>query len=610
MIDRKAVRVGKQSFLHGALILMAAIALVKVIGALFKIPLAWILTPVGNGYFGNAYALYFPIFSLATAGFPIAISRLVSENSARGRYRDIRQIHTVSIKIFLVLGIVAFSIMFFGAKPYVQYAASNNPGNALPAIYALAPAVLFNSLMAIYRGYYEGLRNMYPTAISEIVEALSKLVFGLSAAILVIRSGLNEFTSKGTVYGIKQATEEYAKMATLPYAAAGAIFGVTIGSVIGFLFLFIYHKKYSDGITEGMLQFSPRPITMHMTTSRLIRTAIPIALGSLAVNLSTLIDSTFLQKRINDIMADHSQVILTMYGSVIPESVVKLNSVPTFLFGCFSNASTLFMLVPAITQAFGVSALPNVTEAWTGGDPTKIKKSIESVLRIVAMITIPAGMGLSVLSTPIANLIYGSTNAPGVIGKILVILGLGAIFAAMSTPINSMLQAVGRVDLPVKLLVAGLAIKLTLNYTLVGIPEINVMGAGTGTLVCYLCITIFSLYFLCRETKILPNFIVIFLKPLLASILCVGAAYFVQNIGMAWGLTVQSRITPTTSYFMKKIISEIASGKFATVLAIAVAGVIYVICMLWFKALNKSDILMLPKGQKIAKILEKHNWIG
>ncbi len=583
---QKAKSVGKQSFLHGALILMVAIALVKIIGALFKIPLSWILTPVGNGYFGNAYSLYFPIFSLATAGFPIAISRLVSENSAKGRYRDIRQIHTVSIKIFLILGIISFCIMFFGAKPYAQYAAANNPQNTLPAIYALAPAVFFNSLMAIYRGYYEGLRNMYPTAISEIVEALCKLIFGLTLSSLIIHMGLSEFSSSGTVYGVKMPSAEYAKIATLPYAAAGAIFGVTIGSVIGFIFLFVYHKRYSDGITHEMLKHSPRPLPMKYTTSTLIKTAIPIAIGSLAVNLSTLIDSTFLQKRINDIMIDNPQVIINMYSNVMPESVIKLNNVPTFLFGCFSNATTLFMLVPAITQAFGVSALPNVTEAWTSGNHKKIKRSIESVLRIVAMITIPAGLGISVLATPIATLIYGANNAPTIIGKILVILGLGAIFAAMSTPINSMLQAVGRVDIPVKLLIVGLFIKLILNYTLVGIPEINVMGAGTGTLICYAFITVFSLYFLCRETKITLNFVTIFLKPILASGICVTVAYFIQKFGEMIGF-----------------------GKIATVIAIFVAALIYAACMLWFKALRKTDIEMLPKGEKIVKILEKHNWI-
>jgi stage V sporulation protein B len=134
----------------------------------------------------------------------------------------------------------------------------------------------------------------------------------------------------------------------------------------------------------------------------------------------------------------------------------------------------------------------------------------------------------------------------------------------------------------------GLIIKLVLNYTLVGIPEVNVMGAGTGTLVCYICITVFSLYFLCREAKVVPNFIAIFLKPLLASVVAVGAAFFIQKIGTA----------------------VIHTGKVATLAAIAVAGVLYIICMLWFRALKKSDLLMLPKGQKIVKILEKHNWIS
>lgn len=587
MEQQKGVKTRRQSFLHGAFILVAAIAIEKIIGALFKIPLAWIITPVGSGYFSNAYSLYSPLFSLATAGFPIAISRLVSENYVRGRYRDIRQIHKSSIKIFLILGILSFSIMVFGAKPYLNYVLGSSTENALPAIYALAPAAFFASMLSIYRGYYEGLRNMYPTAISEVIEALCKLIFGLTAAYFIVKSGLSEYAASGTVYGIKMASVEYAKMATLPYAAAGAIFGVTLGGLFGFLFLAFYHKRNGDGITQEMLCNSPHPHTRKATTSRLIRTAIPIALGSLAVNLSTFVDSTFLQERIGDIMETSPNVLLNMYKGIIPDTVIKLNIVPSFLFGCYSYATNLFMLIPALTQAFGVSALPNVTEAWTQGDPKKIKHSIESVLRIVAMITIPAGLGLSVFSTPIASLVYGSKNAPTITGKILVLLGLAAIFAAMSTPINSMLQAIGRMDLPVKLLVVGLAIKVVLNYTLVGIPEINVMGAGTGTLVCYFLITVLALFFLCREAKITLNFVSILLKPIFASVISIGAAYFVRKLAVT-----------------------VISGRISTCIAIAAAVVLYVLCMLKFKALSRRDILMLPKGQKIVKILEKHNWIS
>ena len=586
MEQRKTAPSKRQSFLHGALILMAAIAIEKVIGALFQIPLTWILTPTGKGYFQNAYSLYAPLYSLATAGFPIAISRLVSESTVRGRYRDVRQIHRASVRIFLFLGLLSFSIMFFGARPYAGYVQSGNPQNALPAIYALAPAVFFTSMMSIYRGYYEGLRNMVPTAVSEVTESLCKLIFGLSAAYLIVRRGMAEYAASGTVFGTPVKTADYARLATLPYAAAGAIFGVTLGGMCGFLFLFFYHKRNRDGITREMLLRSPRPLSLKVTSAKLIRTAVPVALGSLAVNLSTLVDSTFLQMRIRDIMNTSPDVLLGIYKGIIPQSEIKMGLVPSFLFGCFGNATTLFMLVPGITQGLGISALPSVTAAWTQGDPKRLRRSIESVLRVVAMVAIPSGLGLSVLSTPIARLVYRSGNAPEIVGKILVLLGLGAIFASISTPINSMLQAVGRVDIPVKLLVFGLVVKIVLNYTLVGIPEINVMGAGTGTLVCYFLITFLALYFLIRETKVMPNLVAIFLKPLLASIIAVGAAYLVQ-----------------------KYAALAVSGDLATCLSIVVAAVLYLICMLWFRALDRQELLMLPRGQKIVKILEKHHWI-
>ncbi len=586
-MERKsgAVRMRRQSFLHGALILVMAIAIEKVIGALFKIPLAWVLTAIGNGYFGAAYSLYAPLFSLATAGFPIAISRLVSENNTRGRYRDIRQIHSASVRIFLVLGVVSFSVMLLFAGPYVNYAQA---WNALPAIYVLSPAVFFASMMSIYRGYYEGLRNMYPTAISEVIEALSKLVFGLTAAYLVVRFGLAEYAAHGTVYGVAMKSEAYARIATLPYAAAGAIFGVTLGGLFGFLFLWAYHKRNGDGITPQMLYDSPRPLPMKLTVSRLVRTAIPVALGSLAVNLSTLVDSTFLQKRIADIMAASPQVLENMYRGLLQNEVFSTaGGVPTALYGCFTNANTLFMFVPALTQAFGVSALPSVTEAWTGGDPRKLRRSIESVLRIVTLITIPCGLGMSVLSTPIAELVYfRAENSPQIIGKILAILGLASIFAATSTPVNSMLQAVGRVDLPVKFMVVGLTIKVVLNYTLVGIPEINVQGAGTGTLVCYIVIMFLALHSLKKAARVRIRYSAIFLKPVLASAVSVGAAWLIRR-GAA-------RVVP---------------GKLATCVAILAAAVFYVFCILWSRALNRHDVEMLPKGQKIAKILEKYNWI-
>lgn len=584
----------KQSFLHGALILTLSIVIVKLIGMLFKVPLTWIITEEGMGYFGTAYNFYSPIFSLATAGFPIAISKMVSENYTKGNFRDIRQIHRASIPIFLVTGGVGFLIMFFGAGIYVDII--NNPLSRY-AMLALSPAILFSCLSSIYRGYYEGLRNMYPTAFSEVFEALGKLALGLTAAYLILQNGLNEFSSAGTVFGMTVAaaaggmpTEADASAAILPFAAAGAIFGVTFGSFLSFFYLFIYHKVRGDGVSLAQIKTAPKPKTVGRTAKILIKTAFPIGIGAIAINIAGLIDTTFLQTRIKSIVDTAPGAMYAMYEGLIPERNLEVpETIPNFLYGCYTNALTLYMLIPSITQAFGISALPSMTAAWTKGDRGEIKTSMEAVIRITALFSIPAGLGMSALAFPISKLIYGDRGAVEITAMILIIMGIAAIFASLGTPLNSMLQAVGRVDLPVKILCIGLLVKMLVTYVLSGIPEINVLGAGVGTLVCYAFAAVAAVIYLCKITRIVPNMASVFLKPFLAAALCAAAAWGAYTVGV--------QILPDY-------------GKYITLAAILFACVVYVIALLLLKAISKDDILMLPKGQKIAKVLEKHHWIG
>ena len=274
-----------QGFLGGALILLIAVGLVKVIGAFFKIPLNAIIGDVGMGYFGTAYTIYHPIFSLATAGFPVAIARMVSENLERKRYRDVRRLHAVSIPIFLLLGTLACALMLLGSAPFLAFI-NRADQNALPAVYVLAPAVFFGSLSAIYRGYYEGLGDMRPTAFSEVAEALCKLILGLLTAWAVMDRAMEEFASSGTVFGQAVSSMDYARSAALPWAAAGAILGVTVGSVISLVTLWVYHRVQVDGIAQEQLRSSPAPVRRRILVRSLIRTAVPVALGALAVNLS------------------------------------------------------------------------------------------------------------------------------------------------------------------------------------------------------------------------------------------------------------------------------------------------------------------------------------
>lgn len=563
----------QQGFLGGALVLLLAVAIVKGIGALFKIPLNAVIGDVGMGYFGTAYTLYNPVFSLATAGFPVAISRTASEWLARKRYRDVRRLHALSVPIFLLLGALACAFMLLAAPPFLSFI-NRGDQNALAAVYTLAPAVFFGSLSAVYRGYYEGLGDMRPTAFSEVAEAVCKLVIGLSASCFVMHRAMEEYSAAGTVFGSPATSEEYARSAALPWAAAAALLGVTMGSVISFLVLWLTYRLRGDGITREQLARAPAPARRKTIVAALVRTAVPVALGALAVNLSSLVDTAFLQNRMNALMQTDAEALLSQYGSFLRPEDIAQGRVPTALFGCYTNALTLFTIVPAMTQAFGISALPNVTAAWAGGSRVKLEHSVENVLRISALVTMPAGLALSVLADPIARLLgYNPIS-----GRILVLLGLGAVFAAVNVPINSMLQAVGRIDLPVKLLCTGLVIKVGLNYVLTGIPEINVMGAGVGTLVCYFFLAFFGLAALGRETGLHMRLFRLFGKPLLCA--CLAAAAGWQTAALA------HRLWP---------------GRLEALPAMAVFLLVYGMCVLLFRVLRRSDINALPGGEKNCK---------
>jgi len=445
-------------------------------------------------------------------------------------------------------------------------------------------------MMAIYRGYYEGLRNMYPTAVSEIIEALSKLIFGLAGALAAVKYCSNEFSTKGTVFG-NVYSESEAVLTTYSVAASAAIIGVTLGSILGFIYLVIYYKSTGDGITPDMYRAAPKPHSGKSIAKKLVLIAVPIAIGSLVNSIASLIDATFLQTRLGGLMDDPAKanIVLGMYEGLIPaENLANLDTIPNFLYGCYANALTVYMLVSTITQAFGVSALPSLTEYWSRGEMKEVKSSIESILRITCLFCIPAGLGIAALSEPIAALLYGSGSGTQIIARILIILGFAAIFAAVTTPISSMLQAVGRVDLPVKFLMVGLVIKIGLNFILCGIPEVNVLGAGTGSLVCYLLLTLLELIALSKVTKVRIDIKTTFLKPLVCAALCAATAFGVGYFFERFGLSM----------------------RLACLVGIAAAVLVYVISLLITKTIAKSDVLMLPKGEKIAKILEKRGWIG
>ncbi len=559
MSNSKSAR-KQQSFEYGAIILIVATALVKIIGAIFKIPLSNLIGDLGFGYFSSAYDLFIPIYSLAMAGLPIAVSRIVAENMATAKYKDVRQTLKIARRAFFVTGCIGFVLMLCLVKPFVDI--TDPTGQTIYSLFAIAPNIFFCCVMSTYRGYYEGLRNMYPTAISDVIEALGKLILG---------------------YGFAYVT--MILTANVAFAAAAAMVGITVGAMFAAIYLRLNYKFKGDTISEEELATSDEPIPAKSALKALLLISIPVVLTSLANNVASLIDVSMVKLQLSHLVSDSADFLREMYAASIADydatssAVLSNEGIPTFLYGIRGKAFTIYNLVPTIASVLGVSALPVLASSWVVKDRSKIKKNIDSIIKLTALIAMPAGVGLISIGAPVMQLLYKSAASVEIGGPMLRIFGAAAIFAGLSIPITSMLQAIGKQNIPVFNIAIGAVIKIIVNYILVGIPSINVMGAPIGTLCCYLFIFLANIICLIKFTGVVPSITKVFLKPFIASALCGLAAFAVTKFN---------------------------SSNIVTVGAICVAGVVYLIALIALNTFEEEDFLALPGGNKLLKICKRY----
>ena len=537
----------QQSFEYGAIILLCSTALVKIIGAIFKIPLSRLIGDLGFGYFDSAYQLFTPIYSLSMAGLPIAISRVVAEQMQKAKYRDVRKSLKVTKRIFMVTGLGGFLLMLALIYPFVHF--TDATGKTVYSLFAIAPSLFFCCIMSAYRGYYEGLRNMYPTAVSDVIEALGKLILGY-----------------GFAYIIMKITNDVA------LAAAGAMFGVMVGGAAAATFLTLRYKFKGDGIVESELQTAPEPESSKTIAKTIIAIAIPVVVASLANSVSSLVDVSMVKWQLTNMMNQHSDTIREMYKASISDyNVIQAKNglsaltdaeIPTFLYGIRGKAFTLYNLVPTITSVLGVSALPVLATSWTKRDKP--------------LIAMPAGLGFAFLGPEIMSLMYNTTASVEIGGVMLRIYGLAAFFAGLAIPMTSMLQAIGKEKISLRNVAIGAGLKVVVNFIFVGIPSINIKGAAIGTFVSYLFIFTANLLSLIKYTGIKPNFYKTMFKPFVAALAC-GLSTVILDLSNMGGL--------------------------GTIIEIAVAAVVYFVVLIIFNTFEPDDVLSLPKGEKLLNLL-------
>lgn len=591
----KQNRAQGQSLLSGAMLLMLTTIIVHVIGIIYKIPLTAILGPVGRGYFTNAYEIYTPLYAISMAGLPVALSKMVSERMATGKYREVHAVRNEARKLYFITGMTGTVILWLLAWPYTHSNVFIGTPEAFWSVMLIAPSILFACMMSSYRGYYEGLRNMAPTGYSQVFETIGKLVFGLILAKWVQIHGMRQYEAGKDVFGVSCHNVEEAASAIAPFSSAAAIFGVTLGTILGLIYLIIRHRVVGDGITVEMLEGSPEPESGKSLRSQIIRFAIPVVTSSLVLNITNLIDAWSINNRVLSAVKKAPGVFHTMYATELAASNVLDKDIKSFLYGAYGVALDFRNLIPTIIMALGLSAIPVLSGAWATQDATKMKSAIQTVLKTATLLAVPTGFVMAVLAEPVLRILYIGTNAESTISisaPFVAIYGFFALLLAISTPITNMLQAIGRADVPLKALLIGATAKIVCNFILCGIPSINIKGAPVGTIVCYLYIVLHNLIVLLKETKVKVDWVNVLLKPFAAGALSGGVAYLVYRLFVG--------IFPEGAPG-----SRMAGFTWATLLALVVSILAWVLFLAVLRVLTKEDIYSLPKGKKVAKVLEK-----
>ena len=533
-----AKKEAKQNFLGGAAILAAAVAAVKIIGAVYKIPFGNIVGSQGQTYFNVAYNIYNVLLTISTAGLPLAISKLTSQAHTQGRENQKRKLFRTAIWLFFCLGLAGSLLMFFGAEQLANF--MNEPLGYWP-IRALAPAVFCVCLLACMRGYTQGQGNMTPTAVSQVLEALCKLVLGLSLAWYFIRLGLG-----------------------LDMAAAGAILGVTVGTMLSMVYLFAYLFRHRD-TTPGL----DKPDSAGSLMRQVLSIGIPITLSNSAMSIITLIDTKNVLGRLR----------------AIPE----LADSAAELFGQYTFGMNLINLPPSFVYPVTMSLIPFAAAAITRKDNAEAGRIISSAFRLIALLAIPAGVGLSVVGGPALRMLYPNQQADAIAAAPhMRALGIACIFICVMTLTNAILQTYGKEKIPIFTVIAGGVTKIVLNYILVGNPDINIHGAPISTLCCYGVIVALNLYFVWKYSPEKPHYAALFCKPILASAIMGVAVWAVY--GAANG-------------FLAASMGAYGANALATMVGIGCGVVVYAVLVPVLGIIRAEDLKNVRGGEKLARML-------
>lgn len=463
----------RQSFLTGAVILMIANAISKILGAVFKIPLTYILNEEGMAVFNIAFEVYIMFLSFIISGLPFAISKLIAESNSRCEYGRVYKTVQVSTVLLIIIGIAGSIALYFGA-PF--FALAMKEEKAVYAIRMVAPSIFFVALGTGYKSYYQGISNMIPTAVSQVVEAAVKLAAGYYLAVLLIKFGVEK-------------------------TAGGAIMGVTAGEIVAtaiLLLMYVFEKKKPYLRSE---QIGNAEIL-----KELMAIAMPLLCASVVSNAVNIADTTLVRTRLLDggFSADEAR----------------------FLYGAYTGyALTVFHLPVGILATLGVSILPVIAGAVAVDNIKKARTATDIGIRLAVMLSLPCGVIMYTMSGEILSVLFGNTSS----AQMLSVVAPCVVMMCVSQITSAILQSSGKIMLPFFYALIGSAIKIAMEWYLVALPDINIYGSAISSNIAYIVVMILNLRAIRKNLCLKQNIMAIIIKPALAAMLMLAVIYLLKT---------------------------------------------------------------------------------
>ncbi|MDR2939963.1 MAG: polysaccharide biosynthesis protein [Clostridiales bacterium] len=527
------------NFMQQAAILAAASIISRFIGFLYRIPLTDILGDLGNGYYSQGYYIYTFFLIFSSAGLPAAISKMVSTRATVKQYRDAHRVFEVSLIIGGALGLFCSLLLSFGAR---AFAGLINTPEAAYTMLTLSPTIFIVTIMSSYRGYFQGLKNSVPTAVSQLVEQIVNAVFTVALA------------------------WQFSKT-SIAAAAAGGTAGTGIGAFAGLaIIIVIYNMAKPKIIRRVKLDRNREDYESDFSiVSELIKTAVPIIIGTAVFSLTNIID-IFMVKNI---------LINSGYTPVQADE----------LYGQLSGKYYVITTLPVtISTSLATAALPSIASSFKLRDLAAVHKKTNSAMRIAMILTIPAAVGIGILGTPILELLFPKHSGGGVL---LQVGSISILFLALTQISTGMLQGIGRVKVPAFAALCGALLKIPLNYIFISIHELNVTGSVISTIFCYFLAAAIDVYFLIKYTNVKLDFATILIKPMAAAAVMGVACY--------------------TFYHSSIFLTE--NNTISVIISILISIFAYFTMLLLLRGLQRDDIIELPFGSKICYVLEQINML-